>query len=145
MTCRAVDGPSSNDAWMDQSASTGAGTVTLMALASSTVNTGWVWTKYIASLPPRGGPNCMWTCTTVLVQGSTRGTATSMWRGAVSTTSCTSVGTQGRLGTALLEDTVLMECSSLQGTVIMTNGHFTVQYLKAVELDGGTRIVNTAT
>ena len=33
----------------------------------------------------------------------TRGTATSTWRGGASTTSCMSVGTQGRLGTALLQ------------------------------------------
>ena len=72
-----------------------------------------------------------------------RGTATSMWRGAVSTTSCTSVDTQGQLGIASLE-LGIMECSSLQGIVIMTNRPITVQ-LGGMEMDGGSKVATTAT
>ena len=68
-----------------------------MALVASNVNIGWVCRRYTASLPPRGGLSSALTCTTVTKCGSMRGTATFTWRGAVSTTSCMSVGTRGRL------------------------------------------------
>ena len=134
--CRAVDGPSSNDAWTDQSASTGAGIAMLMALASSTVNIGWVWRRYTASLPPRGGPSSTLTCTTVTEWASTRGTATSMWRGAVSTTSCMSAGTQGRLGTVSI---IIIKWSSPQGIETMTTTVLAAPTFM-MEVDGGSRV-----
>ena len=48
-------GMHSKDSWTDLRTLTDNDRTMSMALASSTVNIGWVWRRYIASLPPRGG------------------------------------------------------------------------------------------